>query len=153
MPTPSSRMPLSSLSASEVVARLDLAPHPEGGFYRETWRDQPADDTKRGHGTAIYFLLPGGVENRWHRVDAVEIWHHYAGAPLELRLGHHQPVADETLLLGPDLAARQRPQRIVPVDAWQSARSLGDWTLVGCTVCPAFQFEGFQMLEPPTDVS
>ena len=145
--------PGSTPNAAEVVARLDLAPHPEGGFYRETWRDQPADSSQRGHGTAIYFLLPGGVVNRWHRVDAVEIWHHYAGAPLELRIGRQDPVADQTLLLGPDLASDQRPQGIVPADAWQSARSLGDWTLVGCTVCPAFRFEGFQMLDDPADAS
>ncbi len=144
-------MPDSSLTAAEVVELLDLAPHPEGGFYRETWRDQPADPSARGHGTAIYFLLPGGVENRWHRVDAVEIWHHYAGAALELRIGRQEPVADQTILLGPDLASAQRPQGIVPADAWQSARSLGDWTLVGCTVCPAFRFEGFQMLGDPAD--
>ena len=134
--------PTESTSAEALIERLGLAPHPEGGFYKETWRHDPTTG-ERGHGTAIYFLLPGGVTSRWHRVDAAEIWHHYAGAPLELM------IENERHLLGPDLGENQRPQHIVPADAWQSARSLGDWTLVGCTVSPAFEFEHFEL--DPTD--
>ena len=130
------------MNSEDIIRKLQLAPHPEGGHYRETWRDQREDGT-RGHGTAIYFLLQAGERSRRHRVDAAEIWHHYAGAPLELMIENdrHQ--------LGPDLSENQRPQRIVPPDAWQSARSLGDWTLVGCTVSPAFEFEHFEL--DPTD--
>ena len=133
------------MTATEVVHLLDLQPHPEGGFFRECWRDPDSSDGSRGHGTAIYFLLPGGVTSHWHRVDAVEIWHHYTGAPLELLIGLEEPVTDETILLGSELLLGERPQGIVPAHAWQSARSLGDWTLVGCTVSPAFRFEGFEM--------
>lgn len=135
------------LEAGEIIRRLGLQPHPEGGYFLETWRDPDAADGTRGHGTAIYFLLTRGVTSRWHRVDAAEIWHHYAGAPLELLIGRNDPVADEAITLGPDLARDQRPQGIVPAHSWQSARSLGAWTLVGCTVSPAFRFEGFEMVE------
>ena len=134
------------MNAEEVVRLLGLQSHPEGGAFRETWRDPDGQDGSRGHGTAIYFLLPEGVTSRWHRVDAVEIWHHYAGAPLELLIGRDTPTAEETIRLGPDLGRGDRPQGIVPAHAWQAARSLGSWTLVGCTVCPAFRFEGFEML-------
>ncbi len=134
------------MSAQDVARMLQLAPHPEGGFYRETWRAQ-AKEGERGSGTAIYFLLPGDVTNRWHRVDAVEIWHYHAGAPLELHVGREAPSSQEVTLLGADLVAGQRPQGIVPAHAWQRARSLGTWTLVGCTVSPAFEFAGFEMLE------
>ena len=109
-----------------------------------TWRDIPADGG-RGHGTAIYFLLPGDVENRWHRVDAVEIWHHLAGAPLDLEIGKDSPTAETTVHLGTDLRAGERPQGIVPAHHWQRAKSRGEWTLVSCTVSPAFQFEGFEL--------
>ena len=135
------------LQADDVIRLLGLQPHPEGGHFLETWRDPDQDDGSRGHGTAIYFLLPEGVTSRWHRVDAVEIWHHYAGAPLELLIGQADPVAEETILIGPDLVGGQRPQGIVPAHAWQAARSLGAWTLVGCTVSPAFRFEGFEMVK------
>ena len=134
------------MNADEVVRLLELQPHPEGGAFRETWRDPDGPDGARGHGTAIYFLMPEGVTSRWHRVDAVEIWHHYAGSPLELLIGETDPVADQTIRLGPDLGRGERPQGIVPAHAWQAARSLGPWTLVGCTVCPAFRFEGFEMV-------
>lgn len=137
---------LEGMSAQDVARLLNLSPHPEGGFYRETWRDD-AEEGTRGSGTAIYFLLPGDVDNRWHRVDAVEIWHHYAGAPLELHIGAQNPTSDQVLLLGSALSSGQRPQGIVPAHAWQRARSLGAWTLVGCTVSPAFDFAGFELLE------
>jgi len=139
------------MDADSVIAHLGLAPHAEGGHFRETWRDHPADGG-RGHGTAIYYLLKAGEESRWHRVDAVEIWHWYAGAPLELSMAADSAPPDVTVL-GPDLLDEQRPQAIVPAGAWQSARSRGAWTLVGCTVSPAFRFEGFELApegwEPP----
>ncbi len=136
-------MSLAALAAAEVADRLDLQPHPEGGWYRETFRDdQPADG--RGHSTAIYYLLGEGDRSYWHRVDAVEIWHHYAGAPLELSLS-----ADGRSLarhrLGGDILRGEAPQVIVPRRHWQSAVSLGAWTLAGCTVAPGFVFSGFEM--------
>jgi uncharacterized protein len=134
------------LSAEEIVRLLGLAPHPEGGFYRETFRAAP-EEGKRGASTAIYYLLRRGEISAWHRADADEVWHHYAGAPLELMLS---PGGGErsTVRLGADLAAGERPQAVVPAGVWQSARSLGEWTLVGCTVAPAFQFSGFEMAPP-----
>ena len=136
----------SDLSAREIVALLDLQPHPEGGHYRETWRDEPTDGG-RGAGTAIYYLLEAGQVSAWHRVDAVEIWHWYAGAPLVLTISPNGHDA-EASHLGPSLAQGQRPQLIVPKHAWQTAESLGAWTLVGCTVSPAFEFTGFEMAPP-----
>lgn len=136
-----------SLSADEVIAALDLAPHPEGGWFRETFRD-PAPTGERGASSAIYYLLRRDDRSAWHRVqDAVEVWHHYAGAPLELRISADgRQVA--TLLLGADLPRGERPQTIVPAGAWQSARSCGDWTLAGCTVAPAFDFDRFEIAPP-----
>jgi len=130
------------VTAEAVIDRLGLEPHPEGGHYAETWRHAPG--TGRGSGTAIYFLLRAGEVSAWHRIDADEIWHHYAGAPLELRVCLEDDRPD-TLVLGPDLEAGARPQHRVPAHAWQSARSLGDWTLAGCTVSPAFEFEHFEL--------
>lgn len=137
----------SSLSADEVIAWLGLVPHPEGGWFRETFRDE-ASTGDRGASSAIYYLLRGDDRSAWHRVhDAAEVWHHYAGAPLELRIS-----ADgrqlATLLLGADLRRGERPQAAVPAGAWQSARSCGDWSLAGCTVAPAFQFERFEIAPP-----
>jgi uncharacterized protein len=131
-------------SAAAVIKLLDLQPHPEGGFFRETFRDQAQDSQGRAVSTLIYFLLEEGQLSRWHRVDAVEVWHFYAGAPLEMTIsqtgrdkGVHQ--------LGPDLFAGQRPQCVVPANHWQSAMSLGAWTLVGCSVAPGFEFSGFEL--------
>ena len=132
--------------AAAIIARLGLRPHPEGGHFAETWRDSPADGG-RGAGTAIFYLLQAGEKSHWHRVDATEIWHWYAGAPLTLSLSADGiAAADHTL--GPDIGAGHMPQIIVPPGAWQSAESLGAWTLVGCTVSPAFVFEGFEMAPP-----
>ncbi|HYF08765.1 MAG TPA: cupin domain-containing protein [Acetobacteraceae bacterium] len=132
-----------SVSAREVIAALDLHPHPEGGHFREIWRDA-APEGGRGAGTAIYYLLAADEVSHWHRVDAAECWHWYAGGPLALTIssdGH-----DATAVhLGPDLGLNQRPFALVPRGAWQTAVSLGRWTLVGCTVSPAFRFEGFEM--------
>ena len=137
----------SSSTIDEIIHLLELAPHPEGGWFRETWRDTLSGGG-RGHGTAIYFLLPGDVINRWHRVDAVEIWHHLAGAPLDLSITPDTAAGRvEIHRLGTDLVAGERPQGIVPAHQWQRAKSLGAWTLVSCTVSPAFEFSGFEMLE------
>ena len=153
------------MDAAAVIAALQLAPHPEGGHYRETWRD-PA-------GTAIYFLLEAGEHSTWHRVHGrAEIWHFYAGAPLELTVGpgpettsdraptpsgaeaaRTAPLAGATnttettttMRLGPDLFSGEQPQAVVPPGAWQRARSLGSWSLVGCTVAPPFAFDAFEL--------
>ncbi|MEM1199981.1 MAG: cupin domain-containing protein [Pseudomonadota bacterium] len=130
--------------ADEIIALLDLQPHPEGGHFRETWRAEAAEG-ERAAGTAIYFLLKAGEVSHWHRVDAAEIWHWYAGAPLELSISSGDDGKIEPQTLGPALGEDQRPQLIVPAEAWQSARSLGAWTLVGCTVSPGFEFEGFEL--------
>lgn len=133
------------ISAADIIAALGLQPHPEGGHYRETFRDQAGGP--RGHSTAIYYLLQAGERSHWHRVDAVEIWHHHAGAPLALSLSADGGSV-ETLRLGPDILAGERPQGIVPTGVWQAAESLGAWTLVGCTVAPGFDFAGFEMAPP-----
>ena len=135
------------MKAADVVRRLGLQPHPEGGHYRETFRDERRDASGRAASTAIYYLLGVGETSEWHRVDAAEIWHFYAGAPLVLTLSPngHDAAAHH---LGPDLAAGQRPQIAVPAGHWQSATSLGAWTLVGCTVAPGFDFAGFELAPP-----
>lgn len=135
-----------SWDSDAVIRALGLQPHPEGGFYAETWRDA-APEGSRGSGTAIYYLLRAGEISAWHRVDAAEIWHWYAGAALRLRLSDDGRELHE-IALGPDIAAGQRPQAIVPPQGWQSAESTGAWTLVGCTVSPAFEFAGFEMAPP-----
>lgn len=133
-------------SAREIIEALGLEPHPEGGWYRETWRAE-APPGERAAGTAIYYLLEAGDVSHWHRVDAAEVWHWYAGGPLSLTVspdGHDA----ESAILGPEIAAGQRPQRIVPAGWWQTATSLGAFTLVGCTVAPGFTFDGFEMAPP-----
>jgi len=132
-------------TAEAIIARLELVPHPEGGFYRQTFEDAAGPDG-RARSTAIYYLLPAGARSHWHRVDAVEVWHYYAGAPLALRLSLDG--AAPAFVLGPDLAAGQLPQAVVPEGWWQTAESLGDWTLVGCTVAPGFRFSGFELAPP-----
>jgi predicted cupin superfamily sugar epimerase len=136
------------MTADEIIVHLGLQKHPEGGWYKETWR---ADNVGRPTGTAITFLLKQGEKSHWHRVDAVEIWHFYAGAPLELRLSETTAGPASTQVLGPDLT-RQSPQNIVPKDCWQAARSLGDWTLVGCTVSPGFEFAVFELAAEGFDI-
>ncbi|MBD8891609.1 cupin domain-containing protein [Labrenzia suaedae] len=121
-----------------------MQPHPEGGYYAETFRDEKTDGNGRAASTAIYFLLTEGELSRWHKVDAVETWHWYVGSPLELSISPDGE-SKEIIRLGPDILNGERPQGIVPRDGWQQARSLGAWTLVGCTVAPGFQFEGFEM--------
>ena len=141
------------MTPEEIIELLDLTPHPEGGHYRETWRHQA--DAGRGAGTAIYHFLRAGELSHWHRVDVTEVWHYYAGAPIELALyDDDEPI--ERHVLGVDLTRGQRPQIIVAPHRWQSARSLGEWTLVGCTVSPAFEFAHFELAPPewhPPDAS
>jgi uncharacterized protein len=138
---------MSTRTAREVISLLDLKPHPEGGHYRETFRD-PArtrglDAAERSVSTAIYFLLGTGERSHWHRLDAAEIWHYYAGAPLLLWLSADRGVTG--VRLGSDLFAGERPQAVVQAGVWQSAETLGAWTLVGCTVAPGFEFAGFEV--------
>jgi hypothetical protein len=130
-------------SAAEIIARLDLKPHPEGGHYRETFRDPGWDTNGRSRSTAIYFLLARGERSHWHRIDAVEVWHYYAGDALSLRIVDH--AGTHSIRLGPDLASGEIPQAVVPTHAWQAAASTGDWTLVGCTVAPGFDFVTFEL--------
>jgi predicted cupin superfamily sugar epimerase len=136
-------MSTTQISADAIIALLGLAPHPEGGHFRETFRDTASLQGGRAASTAIYFLLRAGEVSRWHRVDAAEVWHWYAGAPLVLSIT--DDVGRQTITLGSDLAAGQRPQAVVPAHAWQQAHSAGSWTLVGCTVAPGFEFAGFEM--------
>ncbi len=131
------------MNANEIIAELRLQPHPEGGHFRETFRDAPADGG-RGASTAIYYLLRAGERSHWHRVDAAEAWHWYAGAPLIVSISPDGGAATAHRL-GPHVTAGERPQVVVPANAWQSAESTGAWTLVGCTVAPAFEFAGFEM--------
>jgi uncharacterized protein len=130
-------------SAADIIARLGLEPHPEGGHYRETFRDPRCDAYGRSHSTAIYFLLARHQRSHWHRIDAVEIWHYYAGSALTLHIADGDD--RRSVRLGPDLAAGEVPQAIVPAQAWQAAESTGDWTLVGCTVAPGFEFAKFEL--------
>lgn len=134
------------LTPEEIIRELSMQPHPEGGWYAQTFRD--TNGGERGHSTAIYYLLARGERSHWHRVhDAAEVWHYYAGAPLALHRsgdGRHS----ETLKLGTDIAGGERPQAIIPANWWQSAETLGDYTLVGCTVAPGFEFSKFEMAPP-----
>lgn len=136
----------SGAAAKDIIRMLDMQPHPEGGWYKETWRAD-AMDGERASGTAIYYLLEADQFSHWHRVDATEIWHWYAGAPLSLCIspnGHDV----EAMFLGPDVLNNQRPQIIVPAGHWQCATSMGHFTLVGCTVSPGFEFSGFELAAP-----
>lgn len=130
-------------TAEAIIAELNLQPHPEGGWYRQTWQGPLRDG--RASGTAILFLLKAGERSHWHRVDADEIWLWHAGAPLILSLGE---TAASDHRLGPAVLGGERPQILVPAGHWQAARSLGDWTLVSCTVSPGFRFEGFELAPP-----
>ncbi len=130
-------------TAADVIARLELKPHPEGGHFRETFRDMRRDANGRSVSTAIFFLLARGERSQWHRIDATEVWHFYAGSPLKLQFADDG--GRRTLALGADLAAGEIPQAVVPANAWQAAESTGDWTLVGCTVAPGFDFATFEL--------
>ncbi|MFZ5616746.1 MAG: cupin domain-containing protein [Pseudomonadota bacterium] len=130
------------MTADEVIARLALKPHPEGGHYAETFRDDAMRD-RRPASTAIYYLLKRGERSHWHRIDVVEIWHYYAGDPLRLEIA--DDAGAHEMILGRDIAKGERPQGVVPARAFQAAQSLGEWTLVGCTVAPGFDFSRFEL--------
>lgn len=136
--------------ARAIIDRLGLRPHPEGGWYAETWHAPgPAD---RAAGTAIHFLLAAGERSHWHQVDAAEVWLWHAGAPLALRMAATVAGPAERAILGADLFAGQRPQAVVPAGVWQAAETLGDWSLVSCVVAPAFRFDGFELAPPGFDI-
>ena len=136
------------MTPDQIIAHLELQPHPEGGHYRQTWM---ADNAGRPVGTAIYFLLKAHERSHWHRVDATEIWLYHAGAPLTLSMSATDKGPAKDHLLGPDLTCGA-PQIIVPKDHWQAATSTGDYTLVSCVVCPGFRFEGFELAEANFDI-
>jgi predicted cupin superfamily sugar epimerase len=141
------RSSLGDLGAAQIIKLLNLRPHPEGGWYGETFRAEAVDD-RRPSSTAIYYLLEADQVSAWHRVDADEAWHHYAGAPLVLTLSPPDGVGAKSLHLGSDHLAGQRPQAVVPAGWWQAAESLGAFSLVGCTVAPGFDFAGFELAPP-----
>ena len=130
------------MNAKDIIKQLDLEPHPEGGWFKETWRD---DSKPRAQGTAIYFLLEEDQSSHWHRVDAAEMWHHYAGGPLYLDI--HENGETKRHVLGKELDSGQAPQILVPKDAWQRAIPVDGWVLVGCTVTPGFEFDGFELAD------
>jgi predicted cupin superfamily sugar epimerase len=134
------------MNAADVIRALDLRPHPEGGFFRETFRD-PEGPSPRGWSTAIYYLLGQDERSHWHKVDASELWLFHAGDPLELSLSPDGRHVDRRVL-GVDFASGALPQVVVPAGWWQSAAPLGTWTLVSCTVSPGFEFRGFEMAQP-----
>lgn len=129
---------------ARIAECLELVPHPEGGYFRETFRDAQTDAAGRARATAIYYLLARGERSHWHRIDVVEIWHWYAGAPLDLAICETGN-PNIHVRLGPNVLAGERPQAIVPAYAWQSAESAGAWSLVGCTVAPGFEFAKFEL--------
>jgi len=137
-------MSIEGMSAAEIIAHLGLQPHPEGGHFRETFRDMREIDG-RAASTLIYFLLAKGERSHWHRVDAAEVWHYYAGSPLALHYAASDRTAPHAITLGNDILAGQHPQFVIPQGNWQAAESLGEWTLVGCTVAPGFEFSGFEL--------
>ena len=137
------------MSANDLIDQLGLEPHPEGGWFRQTWI---ADGPGRATGTCIYFLLKQGESSHWHRVDAVEIWHFYAGTPLVLSISETDEGPAKDHILGPDFTAGQAPQAIVPEGYWQAASAPHGWALVGCTVSPGFQFDGFELAAPDFDI-
>ena len=141
---------MTELTAQDIIDRLDLSPHPEGGHYRQTWIDNNASG--RASGTCIYFLLTENESSHWHKVDSTEIWHFYAGTPVTLLLSETDQGPATAHVLGPDLVRGQRPQIIVPTYHWQAAKCSDAWSLVGCTVSPGFDFSGFHLADPNFDI-
>ena len=136
-----------SVDADDLIKLLKMRRHPEGGHYREVFRDNRAGGRGRAHSTAIYFLLKKGERSHWHRIDAAEVWHFYRGSPLELSIAPLRGAAEKHIL-GNRIEKGERPQLVVPPNAWQEARSLGAYTLVGCTVAPGFDFATFELAAP-----
>ncbi|MEM7619707.1 MAG: cupin domain-containing protein [Pseudomonadota bacterium] len=135
-----------NVTANDIIQRFQLIPHPEGGYFRETFRDD-AYQNGRAASTAIYFLLKANERSHWHRIDATEVWHWYAGSPLQLSLYDTNIKQKEQFNLGNDFNNNEYPQCVVPAQTWQSAQSLGAWTFVGCTVSPGFEFAHFELAE------
>jgi uncharacterized protein len=133
--------------ADAIIAQLQLAPHPEGGWYRETWR-APAAPGERSAGTAILFLLKQGERSHWHRVDAAELWFWHAGHPLDLHIADAAAGGYATVRLGGDPLGGYSAQGVVPANRWQAAEAPHGWALVSCTVTPAFEFSGFELAPP-----
>lgn len=133
------------MTPREIINVLNMQPHPEGGWYAETWRERPSGAQPRASGSCIYFLLEHGQRSHWHRVDATEIWHYHAGAGLVLRLAASDGVSPSDHALGPDLLGGERPQVVVPAHHWQAAEARDGWCLVSCTVSPGFEFSSFEM--------
>ncbi|MFL9841623.1 cupin domain-containing protein [Sphingomonas sp. ST-64] len=134
--------------ARSLIETLALAPHPEGGWYRETWRSQPLADGARSPGTAILFLLEHGQRSHWHKVDADELWLWHAGSPLDLAIADAADANPATIRLGGDVAAGYAPQARVPANRWQAATAELGWALVSCIVVPGFEFAGFELAPP-----
>ncbi|WP_238365262.1 cupin domain-containing protein [Mesobacterium pallidum] len=137
--------------ADRIIAQLTLAPHPEGGHYRQTWATV-APEGMRPSATCIHFLLKAGERSHWHRVDADEIWLWHAGSPLTLRIAETEAGPARAHALGPDVLSGEAPQIVVPAGHWQAAESGGDWSLVSCVVSPGFRFEGFELAAPGFDI-
>jgi uncharacterized protein len=135
---------MTALTPQDIIRMLDLKPHPEGGHFRETFRDSQQIGAGRPTSTAIYYLLARGDRSHWHRLDAVEVWHWYAGAPLQLEIAAVSGRI-ERITLGGDIAAGLRPQAVVPAKTWQAAQTTGDWTLLGCTLAPGFDFAKLEL--------
>lgn len=140
-----SKLSNAQMTPDQLIEELGMQPHPEGGHFCETFRDDPSDEQGRASSTAIYYLLKAGERSHWHRVDATEIWHWYAGDPLRLSIAAKDEDMPDHITLGPNIPAGERPQGIVKKDEWQAAEPLGEWTLVGCTVAPGFDFAGFEL--------
>lgn len=139
------------MTAQAIIDKLGLERHPEGGWYRQTWV-APATPGERPAGTCIHFLLQAGERSHWHRVDAAEIWHWHAGAPLILSIAETDAGPARDVTLGGDVLAGQAPHAVVPAHHWQAARSTGEWSLVSCTVSPGFRFDGFELASPGFDI-
>ena len=140
------------MTAEDIIARLALSPHPEGGHYRQTWAAATTDGSGRATATCIHFLLRAGERSHWHRVDAAELWFWHAGAPLLLHRAETEAGPATATALGPDVLAGQHPHLLVAPDHWQAAESTGDFSLVSCVVSPGFRFEGFTLAPPGFDI-
>ncbi len=141
-----------NITADDIILRLDLMPHPEGGHFRQTWISDTTLADGRASGTCIHFLLKAGERSHWHRVDATEIWLFHAGAPLVLSTAESAAGPAHEYILAPEPGIDTGPQAIVPPHFWQAARSTGDWTLVSCTASPGFRFEGFELADQDFDI-
>ena len=135
------------MSAEALIAELGLSPHPEGGWYCETWRAE-APEGERASATAILFLLEAGQRSHWHKVDATEIWLFHAGSPLRLDLAASGAGPVRSAWLGVDVAAGEQPQLRVEPGEWQAAEAVAGWALVSCVVSPGFSFDGFELAPP-----